>query len=100
LPSRTETFGTVVAEALACGLPVVCSRVGALPELVDAAVGRLVAPGDTDGLAHALSQTLAERGRRDNAAVSVAARARFGRNAIADRWTWVYAEAMAQRASR
>lgn len=33
--SHVETFSIVVAEALACGLPVICSNTGALPELID-----------------------------------------------------------------
>ncbi|MDD3321942.1 MAG: glycosyltransferase [Paludibacter sp.] len=33
--STIETFGVVVAEALMCGTPVICSKVGALPELIN-----------------------------------------------------------------
>jgi glycosyltransferase involved in cell wall biosynthesis len=44
-----ETFGLAAAEAMAAGVPVVASAVGALPELVDA--DGLVAPGDADALA-------------------------------------------------
>ncbi len=39
--SRIETFSIVVAEALSCGVPVVCSNVGALPELVNSSNGVL-----------------------------------------------------------
>jgi glycosyltransferase involved in cell wall biosynthesis len=49
VPSRSaETFGLAAAEAMAAGLPVVASAVGALPELIDPA--GLVAPGDVDAL--------------------------------------------------
>jgi glycosyltransferase involved in cell wall biosynthesis len=54
IPSRSaETFGLAAAEAMAAGLPVIASRVGALPELLGDAAP-LVAPGDAAGLATAL----------------------------------------------
>ena len=50
VPSRSaETFGLAAAEAMAAGVPVVASRVGALTDLV--APGGLVAPGDAGALA-------------------------------------------------
>jgi len=48
-PSLTETYGNVVAEAMASGLPVVAYRSAAAAELiVDGENGRLAAPGDED----------------------------------------------------
>jgi glycosyltransferase involved in cell wall biosynthesis len=55
VPSRSaETFGIVAAEAMAAGLPVAASRVGALPELV--AQEGLVEPGDAEELAGAIGR--------------------------------------------
>lgn len=57
LPSVYEGFGLPVIEAMACGTPVVCSRVSSLPEVAgDAAV--LVEPQDTDALASAICRVL------------------------------------------
>jgi glycosyltransferase involved in cell wall biosynthesis len=53
VPSRSaETFGLAAAEAMAAGLPVVASRVGALGELVEGE--GLVVPGDASALAVAI----------------------------------------------
>jgi glycosyltransferase involved in cell wall biosynthesis len=67
VPSRSgETFGLAAAEAMAAGLPVAASRVGALPELVDPK--GLVEPGDAVALADAIARlagdpAAGERGR-------------------------------------
>ncbi len=59
VPSRSaETFGMAAAEALAAGLPVAASRVGALPELLDEV--SLAAPGDAPALAGAIARVLAD----------------------------------------
>jgi glycosyltransferase involved in cell wall biosynthesis len=84
LPSRQEPFGTVVAEAMAAGTPVVATRVDGLPELVeDGVTGALVEPGDTAALAVAVLRVLAEREQMGEAARAAAQR--FGADAYADR---------------
>lgn len=54
LSSNYETAGVVLVEALACGLPLVATRVGGVPEIVDEHNGILVAPNDTLALAEAM----------------------------------------------
>jgi len=47
-----ETFGMIIAEAFACGIPVVCSRLGAMQEIVeDGRTGLYFRPGDSEDLA-------------------------------------------------
>lgn len=83
-PSRQEPFGTVLAEAMAAGTPVVATRVGGLAEVVaDGLTGRLVAPARPDELAAAVLEVLADRVRMGAAARERAQR--FGADAYADR---------------
>ena len=54
LPSAQESFGLAALEAMACEVPVVASRVGGLPEVVeDGVCGFLCEPSDIEGMAHA-----------------------------------------------
>jgi glycosyltransferase involved in cell wall biosynthesis len=57
LPSEREALPVAVLEAMAAGLPVVATRVGGLPEVVDdGATGFLVPPGDVDALQSVLAK--------------------------------------------
>jgi glycosyltransferase involved in cell wall biosynthesis len=79
LASQAETYGMVVTEALARGLPVVATKVGGVPEALGRAAdgsrpGLLVAPGDAEALAQALRRWLGDP--RERARLRVAARSR------------------------
>ena len=65
LPSLAEAFGLVLTEAIYLGTPVVATRVGGIPEIVeDGRDGVLVPPADTGALAEAISSLLADPDRR------------------------------------
>jgi len=58
-PVVPEGFGRSLAEAMALGVPVAATRIGAIPELVDdGETGLLAAPGDAGGLARAVVRLL------------------------------------------
>jgi glycosyltransferase involved in cell wall biosynthesis len=97
VPSRAhETFGLAAIEALAAGLPVVASAVGALAALPSPV--RLVPPGDVGALAHALT---AARGDAGAAAQGPdLARTIAGADVIAPALAGVYALARSRRPQR
>ncbi len=68
VPSRAETYGMVVPEALAAGVPVVATAVGGIPEALgqtpDGVPGLLVPPEDAAALAATLTHWLVDRGLR------------------------------------
>jgi len=57
-PQRWEGFGLTPIEAMACGVPVVATRVGAFEEIVTEDTGRLVPAGDVPALAAAIAPFL------------------------------------------
>ena len=94
VPARADGTSVVVCEAMAAGVPVVASRVGGLPDLVeDGGSGLLVRPGEPEHLARALvsllldpeaARRMGERGR------SLAASRSHDR--LVDRVTQLYAD--------
>jgi glycosyltransferase involved in cell wall biosynthesis len=60
VPSLYEGFGFPAAEAMSCGVPVISTTAGALPEVVgpDGEAGILVPPGDPDALAGAIRRLM------------------------------------------
>ena len=98
LPSRVETFGAVVAEALVSGLPVVSTSVGAIPELVDERSGRLVPPNDPAALADALDDMLEGLGTFDARAIAEAASGRYSLEVVGGRLAGIYEAVVAEAA--
>lgn len=64
LPSRFEALPMAVLEGMAAGLPIVATRVGAIPDAVGADAGILVAPGNAEALAQALVEAMGDAPRR------------------------------------
>lgn len=102
VPSLYEGFGFPAGEAMACEVPVVSSRGGALPEVVgeDGRCGMLVPPQNAQAIAHAIDQLLDQPERR--LAMGKAGRARvlehFTWRRAAERTVEVYREVIEERA--
>jgi N-acetyl-alpha-D-glucosaminyl L-malate synthase BshA len=93
LPSQTESFGLSALEALACGVPVVASRAGGIPEVVrDGVTGALREVGDVDGMADAAIAILTDRALWTEMSEAAAedARARFSTHDIVSRYEAFY----------
>jgi glycosyltransferase involved in cell wall biosynthesis len=86
MPSAREGFGLCVAEAMACGLPVVAADAGALPELVvEGQGGHICAIDDVSAFATAIRSISDDRARASRMGAFNRARAeeRFGAVAMA-----------------
>jgi glycosyltransferase involved in cell wall biosynthesis len=93
--SFDEGFGLPAVEAMACGTPVIVSRVGSLPEVVGDA-GIFVDPGDADEIHGQLQRLVGDPGLRHDLADRGRRRAAtFQWKLVAERTARVYAEAAA-----
>jgi teichuronic acid biosynthesis glycosyltransferase TuaC len=94
LPSRLESFGMVLVEALACGTPVVSTRCGGPQDIVNDEVGILVPPDDPTALADAMENVLDHPQSYDPDRLRAYALRNFGLDAVGARLERVYENAL------
>jgi glycosyltransferase involved in cell wall biosynthesis len=100
--ARADTFPTSVIEALACGLPVVATAVGGIPEQIDDGLtGLLVPVADAQGLAKRIVQLLADDALRQRlgTAATAAAREHFDVRRQVDTYLHWYGDLVDRRGS-
>jgi glycosyltransferase involved in cell wall biosynthesis len=103
LPSLAEGVSNTVLEAMACGLPVVATRVGANTDLIEENItGRTVAAGDSDALARAIGAYFSAPGlaREHGQAARRRAERRFSLERMVDDYDRVYAGVLAAREAK
>ena len=78
LPSRYETFGIVLVEALACGIPVVATRCGGPEDIINDLTGLLTEIGDPEGLRGAISYIHSDYAKYDSGVIRNFVKNRYG----------------------
>jgi N-acetyl-alpha-D-glucosaminyl L-malate synthase BshA len=102
LPSAQESFGLAALEAMACEVPVVVSRVGGLPEVVeDGVTGYLCDPDDVDAMVDRLDELCGDPKRRADIGRAAAdvVRTRFCAGVIVPQYEAVYDDVLKQTTS-
>jgi N-acetyl-alpha-D-glucosaminyl L-malate synthase BshA len=96
LPSQTESFGLAALEAMACGSPVVATRAGGLPEVVDDGVNGILEPvGSVEAMGRRAVELLRDRSRHQAMRESAIAKAReFSADRVVPLYESLYDEMM------
>jgi glycosyltransferase involved in cell wall biosynthesis len=89
--SRIENMPCVILEALCCGLPVIATKVGGIPEVIDDKNGMLIDSENEDQLLNAMSATIDEYQKFDREKISLDAVKKFSYETIGAQMTQVYA---------
>ena len=90
LNSFIENAPCVISEALCCGLPVIATAVGGIPEMINVSNGYLIEPG-MDNLLRAMQSVLNEYERFDKQSISDNAKRKYGYNIISEKFADLYA---------
>ena len=94
LPSIKEGFGIVLAEALACGKPVVATKSGGPEDIVEEGHGVLVPPGDSEALGAGIMQVLNGKGIVNTQAMVESVKSRFSYDIVIQKILDVYSDVL------
>jgi len=97
--SRYENLPCIVLESLCCGLPVICSRVGGLPEVIDDKNGILVEKDNVQALAAAMIQMMESYATYDRKQISENASTLFNYDVVGKQYEAIYKKVLIQHQS-
>lgn len=94
VPSRSEAFGLVAIEAMACGTPVIATNQGGLPGIINEKVGSLIEVGDYHSLANQISVFLKNKDMFNRDYIANYALDNYSQDKLIDRLIDIYEEAI------
>ncbi|MCM8777984.1 MAG: glycosyltransferase [Candidatus Omnitrophica bacterium] len=97
LPSKYENLPCVLLESLSCGLPVVATKVGGIPEIINETNGILVEPDNPKELAQAMLYMMDNADRYDRQKISLDAKNRYAYEAIGKQIISIYEKIISYR---
>ena len=90
LPSRYETFGIVLIEAMACGIPVIATKCGGPEEIVTDETGLLIEKDNPEELALAIKNIWANPGKYNKQTIRKYSADKYGQSVFAEKISALY----------
>jgi glycosyltransferase involved in cell wall biosynthesis len=97
LSSNYETFGSVVIECLACGIPVLATDVGIVSEVLDEKNGKIVPPGDETEMLKALDNMLDNCRKYDQHQIRESVATRYDNKTVSQQLYRMYIELLSRK---
>src|ERR1035437_2228872 len=99
LPSRYETFGIVLIEAMACGIPVIATKCGGPQEIVTISTGILIQKDNAEALKNAITSMSENLGLYKKEAIRKYANDNFGKEVFVERLSDLYQEIITNKSN-
>lgn len=92
VPSREEAFGLVALEGIACGVPVVATRVGGIPDIITSEVGILVEKENVEELTQEINNILNEKIKFNSEYLQMYAKEKYTQESLMNKLLDIYKE--------
>jgi len=90
VPSRSEAFGLVAIEALACGTPVIATNQGGLPDIITQDFGKLFEVGDSERLSELIQNVLSHKEQYIKTFIESEIKKRYAQDSLIEKLINVY----------